>query len=276
MWVRLAFAASGVAAILGTVACSSKDTHPPLAGACEGAGCPPPAPVLGGGLHHVDAGPDTLPGPLPEGGTGTLTGNVGVYADEQFVRTTAYQGQGTVGVSGDTGARVTAAFQGSTYVVTGITPSSTLWVDLTDGSRSGVLNTITAVPGGDTNAPLAFVDQAIFSNIGASLVAHASLDPGLGHVVLRFVDGSNVPVSGIQITGQPNAVIAYDAGSLYSDSFGQTQDRGVAIVFNASAGPAPAGALSIIAFKNATTSKSGSLNVHIAQNTVTFVTVLVN
>ena len=84
---------------------------------------------------------------------------------------------------------------------------------------------------------------------------------------------AGAPVSGLQITQSAGAAVLYDAGSSYSDAFGATQGRGMAVLVNATASSIFPGTPVTITYKAGAT--LGTVDVYAVRGALTIADVLV-
>lgn len=88
-------------------------------------------------------------------------------------------------------------------------------------------------------------DAALVAFMGEGV----ELDPGLAHILIRFIrtSGAPIPAVGIVFPARTQVPTAYDAGDAFSSALETTSDRGMALLVNMPAPPYPGGATSIVA-----------------------------
>ena len=219
--------------------CSSgTNTHAPfLSLGCDTPPCPVDRPS---GTAQPGGNAD---GGITAVGTGNLTGEVDVFTDPTFVNGTPFTGEGSIVVRGTND--VAGTLSGASFSVENTDVGGTLWVGVESVPAGDFLPTVTGVVGTATSVEVAFVRSSIMEGIVALLPAPATqLTPtqmlaGSAQVVVRFVDAaSGAPLPGIEITQPAGGGVLYDTSSSYSNSFGATGARGIAIIVNSAAGGA--------------------------------------
>jgi hypothetical protein len=263
----LAFSAFGV---LAGCAAEPKDHAPYLGGGCQTSACQVDH-VTGGTPPGGDGGLTTT----SDGGqgTGNLTGVVTVFRDPAFVNRIAFTGEGVITIQGS--HQIIGALSGSSFTVDHTDFSKNLWVDIraTTGGTD-LMETIAPVDGTATNVEVTFGRISDMTSVVASFtLTPQSMNATHAQIVLRFVSAAGAPVSGLQITQSAGAAVLYDAGSSYSDAFGATQGRGMAVLVNATASSIFPGTPVTITYKAGAT--LGTVDVYAVRGALTIADVLV-
>jgi hypothetical protein len=251
--------------------CTKDVTHPPFVNSscavppCAGGTTP------GGGKTPTDAG-------LAADANASLSGELAIFNDADFLTTSPFLGSGTVDVFTPKGPAtgITGAYSGSRYSLDDVT-DAVFWGEIAATGATDVLPTLSPISSRRRDAAnIAFARSSAISQIFSNLVqgGQGTLT-GRGHIALKFVDSASKPLAGVQMSVVPDgATVAYDDGPLYSDraTLGATQARGTAVVLNATAPEWPGG-LFELKYKSGSASSEYSVDVFIAAGAVTVITV---
>lgn len=270
--------------VCGLGCSAAKDRAPPAADCtelrCSDASPPGTGGSTGGAPNATGGSAGSMGGREATGGAAggrTVSGNVRIYTDSSFDGTAAFAAAGIVGLTGS--RRATGTFATGQWSVSGAEATGPLWADLhATVDAQDALDTLQIIEGTASTADLVFAARSSFDAVVTGLSSVQSLNPDRAQIVLRFVNGSGQPVSGVVVT-QPSGTIAYDAGSSYTDQkgapFGATQQRGMAIILNYTAVSFPGGPLTVQYLKPGDT-KGTDVEIRAANGAVTFRTVVAN
>lgn len=165
---------------------------------------------------------------------GSLTGQVLALSDDYFDHGTQYSGLANVSATGETGARVSGSYDGTSFQLGGVLKTAANWF-LVSPQGNGPLPTIspvdTRVVENVTVAVAASTDvDGIFLNLGTDRAS------GRAQVVLRIVDAQGRSVRGVKAS--VTAVVAYRAGTAWLSTSDGTDDSGMIFLGNIDAGSA--------------------------------------
>ncbi len=169
---------------------------------------------------------------------------------------------------------------GGGYRLEGVRQATPVWVGVgafEDGPDDLYMDTLQAVAPEQSSDDLVVAPRSLMADLVSTsfTVNPIELDPSAAHVVVRFVDDSDVPLSGVAVIYPPStlASVAYDSGDgLYLDSFDETDERGVAVIVNVPAAPYPGVTLTLLAELNDVTH---DVAVTIASDSVSVVTAVI-
>jgi len=185
----------------------------------------------GGSSPRVDAG--LAPG--------TLTGTVDMLIGDALATRQGTESDVEINAPGAQGERVTARYESDhqPFSLPGVQISGNLWVGvrpLGDPIRE-LLTTLQRVDtSGGNEVSLAVADRTSLTDILLeSLLVPIELDDSKGHMIIYFRNEADQPVSGVSVLDTEavtGAVIAYDAGSTYSDTFDSSDLGGSVLLVN--------------------------------------------
>lgn len=216
------------------------------------------------------------------GTVGTLTGDVMMLTGTNLKLEVDVESEVEISALAEAGGRATIRYDGDQdFSLSGVQVTGTLWVGVepVGNPTRAMMSTLQAVNSTELDPlHLKVVERASMEDIaGASgLLTPVTLDPERGHLVIYFVDADDAPISGVKIldtTAVDGALIAYDAGNVYSDSLEQTNIGGSALLLNVDTIPFP-GEAKTIAFNF--DGLDSSFVVDMARDTVTIAVVGIN
>ena len=260
-------ALAGLIPLLVCVACGQKVDTPAGPPVCDpdtmNCGYTPPA--VG-----------TTPGTGDEGGASSggqefakLSGQVLQFGDDYFDKGALFNGMATVSAIGESGARVSAPYDGTSFQLDGVLKTAANWF-LVAPQGNGFVPTLTpvdtrAIQGGTLTVGMATTADldGIFLNLGVDRALERA------QIVLHVVDSQDRTVVGVHasITG----IVAYRAAAVWLTADDGTDDSGMIFLGNVDAGSA---------LSMATVTLSGPANarieVAIQAGAVTVATAVVN
>jgi hypothetical protein len=216
------------------------------------------------------------------GTLGTLTGDVLMLTGTDLKIERAIESEVELSSPAAAGGRTTARYDGDEdFSLTGVPINGNLWVGVepVGNPTRALMRTLQAVNSTTPSTKhLKVVERASLEDIaGASaLGTPVVLDPDRGHLVVYFVNADDEPVSGVRIlenTAIDGAVLAYDAGNVYSDSFEETDIGGSALLLNLETVSFPGEAKTIVFNFDGVDS---SFVVDLARDTITLAVVRIN
>jgi hypothetical protein len=269
-----------------SMSCAEKDDpRPPPIGDCEdcepggGGGYTPPQ-----GSNNDAMAPSNM---MPEEDSGasmlgTLTGDVTMLTGTDLKTDQAIESEVEISSLAASGGRTTARYDGDQdFSLMGVPINGNLWVGVrpVGNPTRALMSTLQAVNSTTSGAKhLKIVERASLEEIaGASaLLTPVTLDPDKGHLVIYFVGANDAPLSGVEIldtTAINGALVAYDAGNVYSDSLEETDIGGSALLLNLETSSFP-GEAKTVAFNF--DGLDSSFVVDVARDTITLAVVAVN
>lgn len=271
-----------------SISCAKEDEpRAPRIGDCTAEDCDPDT---GGGVYvppptsRNDAmAPPTMVG--EDSGTnslGTLTGDVMMLTGTDLKMAGDIQSEVEISALAGAGGRATARYDGDEdFSLANVQITGNLWVgvEAVGNPTRSLMRTLQAVNSTKTDPlHLKVVERASIEEIAAegALLTPVALDREKGHVVIYFVDTADRPISGIRIldtTAINGAVVAYDGGNTYNDSFEETDAGGSALLLNVEAIPFPGEAVTI-AFNH--DGLDSSFVVDVARDAITLAVVGIN
>lgn len=248
------------------LACQKEEDHPANLGNCDSAtDCTKP-PVKGGG--GGDSG--LTDGAVTDAPGSSISGSILVLTDDDFSTGIPLPGTGTVSVEGESGLAVVGNYNGEAYSVSGVKIDATVWATVEPQPADGLP---TAQPLNTTSTnqfDLVAVQDGTLELIYGILTAPTTRELGTAQIVLRFIDQTGAPISGITVAHQ-NEIIAYDSsGSWLDDGLG-TGEQGFAIVANV----VPAATATKQTFSFTVGSVTSGVELWVEADTVTIADVLV-
>lgn len=271
-----------------SISCAKEDEpRAPRIGDCMGEGCDP---GNGGGVYvppptsHNDAMPPPTMMEEDSGSStlGTLTGDVTMLTGTDLKMAGDIQSEVEISALAAAGGRATARYDGDEdFSLANVQITGNLWVavEAVGNPTRALMRTLQAVKSTTTDPfHLKVVERASIEEIAAegALLTPVALDPEKGHVVIYFVDTADRPVSGIRIldtTAINGAVVAYDGGNTYNDSFEATDAGGSALLLNVEAIPFPGEAVPIAFNHN---NLDLSFEVDVARDAITLAVIQIN
>jgi hypothetical protein len=223
--------------------------------------------------------------PEEDSGAGTLgklIGDVMMLTGTDLKGEQALESEVEISSQAATGGRTTARYDGDEdFSLTGVPIDGKLWVGVrpVGNPPRDLISTLQAVNSTTSGVRhLKVVERASLEDIaGASaLLTPVTLDPEKGHLVVYFVDVDDDPLSGVKIldnTAIDGALIAYDAGNVYSDSLEETDIGGSALLLNLETASFPGEAKTIVFNFDGLDS---SFVVDVARDTITLAVVAIN
>ncbi|MEP7048985.1 MAG: hypothetical protein ABJB12_01480 [Pseudomonadota bacterium] len=268
---------SGLLALTCVIGCQKPDEHPAFAEGCE-VDCKPITSVsLGPGVTG-GAGAGSTP---TAAGTGTLTGNVALLADQTFLTATAFAKPAVVFADGAAGEPVTAPWNGSEpYVLNGVAEEVTNWVSVKpDDAQGDALVTFQPVATNNvSNADLDVISSGMLDQLFTSVSAQRSST--FGQVVLFFRSvGTGAPVAGLHVTLPAAQLAAYAAaaGWVLDDGTAITNSSGLVVFGNVQAALAKGGTQTVTVTRPATATgpatSGGNFAIKVVEGDATIATV---
>jgi hypothetical protein len=268
--------------------CSKKeDPRAPRIEECMGEGCDVGNGV-GGGVPPISSIPDSTPSNTPDddggsqGTQGTLEGDVTMLTNTDLRTARPLESEVEISALASAGGRVTTRYDGDMdFSLDGVQITGNLWVGVEQVGTPQVplMRTLQAINSTKTDLlHLYVVERASLEDIAgqSALQTPVDLDATKGHVLIYFVDGNDEPVRGVSIldnTAIDGALVAYDAGDLYSDGLEETDIGGSALLLNLEANSFP-GDAKTIAFSH--DGLDSSFVVDVARDSITMVAVGLN
>ena len=253
------------------VACGQEIDHPDTAPACD----PAVLDCRTGGNPEIGSGSDNAGGADSGGDSvASFSGQVLAFGDDYFDQGTVFSGKAQVSATGESGSRVTGAYDGAAFQLEGVLKTAVNWF-LVEPEGTGTLPTLTAV---DTRA---IMSDALVVGLASSL----DLDAMFGNsgtdrsseraqVVLHVVDAQNRSVPGMQgvISATPEITEYRLVSAWVKDDAGtnSTDDSGMLFFGNVQVGTALT--KTTIALSGSATAR---VDLDIKSGAVTVVTVIV-
>lgn len=213
------------------VGCGQEErAHPANANLnCDGGACVTPPPVGGGGSSGSDGGGSdaTADGP----GTTSVAGTVVELTGDDFVASIPFTTPSTVSFEGPTGVPVDGSYDGSTFSVTGALVGAAVWAKVTPSTAAAMPTVQVADTESGQSLALAVIPGTTLDLVYALLSVPQTREAGRAHVVLRFIDSTGAPVSGVSVAHGTD-VVAYDSGGGWSDLALGSGPLGLAVVAN--------------------------------------------
>jgi hypothetical protein len=255
--------------VLGALACSQEEEHPPAADGCDPSTMDCLGPPMSGGLPSNPGGE----GGSDSGGdeSATANGRVLQYIDDFFDRGAAFIRPAEVSAMGQSGRRVTAQYDGTTFELEGVLKTASNWFMVAPGNNSGMLPTITPL---DTRIKLTGLEvgltsQVLVDGIFQQSLASSERSDARAQIVMRVTDAKGVGVAGVQ-GSYPTELIVYRAGETWLESAVATDDSGMLFFGNV---PANAG-LTVVKI-NLLGAVTASVSTAVAAGATTVVTAVV-
>lgn len=205
-------------------ACGQEVDHPDYAPSCEPRECLPPIPGTSGGGN--EGGADSAGEEV-----GTISGDVVTFSTDFFDTGKVLTTGATVSAEGESGARVRASYDGTTFQLEGVLKSAGNWF-LVEPVSVGLLPTLTLQDTrGVTKETLSpglaqsLTVDAIFALMGAERAEARA------QVVLRVVNAQGVAVSGVRAEVTAERIGYRAAGSWLASGEG-TDETGLIFLGN--------------------------------------------
>ena len=256
--------------------CQKEDNHPPFAAGCE-TGCKPsPGISLGAGT----SGTTITPANDAAINAGTLTGQVLAFSDDGFSRTVPFTKTAVVSADGAAVAAVSGPWDGADpYLLTGVAVSGANWVSVQpDDTQGDPQWTYHLIP---TNAfdtvDLPLVSGLVLDQIFSSVIAVTTRSTTQGQVILIFHNsGTSTALAGLQASLAQAQMTAYSFnGAWTSDDTATTDNSGIVVFANVTAGPAQTVVVTRAATPTAVAAQAGRVDLKVVGGAVTVATVSV-
>jgi hypothetical protein len=220
-------------------ACGPTPDHPEAAPACDPQvmSCSHVTPITGsptGSGNEAGAG-------STDDELATFSGNVRAFNDDYFDVSTVFTGQAEVSATGESGARVQASYDGTSFELAGVLKDPANWFLTVPADGTGMIPTLMPLDTRSVAADMLSVGVANGSVVDSIFLASSGTERALerAQVVLHIVDEQLRSVPGVQ--GELTAeVTAYRAAGSWIGVGGQdvTDDSGMIFFGNVPAGSA--------------------------------------
>jgi hypothetical protein len=247
------------------VACQQELDHPDMAPACNPSimKCtfmPPPAMGMDGNTGGESAVGEE---------TATFSGSIRAFSDDYFDQGTTFTGRAKVSATGESGARVTTEYDGTSFELTEVLKDRGNWFWVEPAASTGMLPTLMPLDTRTVNADsliVGVVNSVAIDNIFAFLNTERSVERA--QIVLTLVDEGGRSVSGVRGTLTAEVTAYRAAGGWVGDDI--TDDSGMIFFGNVQAGSA----LSSVSI-NLSGAVTARLDVKVAAGATTVVSAIV-
>ena len=249
-----------LAAIL-VLGCADDDGHPPVQ-ACSGLECHGP-PILGYGASTANPDGDSEGG--APGAAQPPVFSVARFESDDFLATTAFAEPATVLADGEGGTTVEAAWNGlDPFAIAGLADTPFVLVE-PEGSSSDALPTL-LVPSLVSPVELPVVRATVMESILALSSVPLDLDGETAQLVLKLIDvNARQPISGAVLAEPSAETVLYAASGGWSDTAGETDATGLAVLASVPASAWPGRLISVAVSGTA----SGAIPLRVVAGAVT-------
>jgi hypothetical protein len=233
------------AALVGWSACAEKqDRPPPYTSQCDGVGCLPP--------HVGNAGE------AGEGSEVTLSGVVGLLADDQFDVADTFPETVDLRAESPRAASVVGVWTGSVsdpFLIEGVLSAPAIWVH--GKPRAGGSDALPTLEPMRTNnpdengivyseSPFVLVRASVIDEVFTLASTPVLPDATRAHVVLQLVSGSaQNGLAGVTVTAPQAELVMYGVNGTFSDIPEETDGSGLVVLGNIPASTWPGRTLAI-------------------------------